>query len=508
MPDQTDNSFVQDLPAFWPASDQHSIGHVPLEVEPPSNQPEVLPQLFRLAAKSDALRALQTADGGVVSEGTAAMLRGEIAADMYELAEMVDEMSAGVIRIRADAMAGKCSFQESTMRVAEEKAKPPLEVICAPMCTWRPKTRKPLHSFVAATRHQGATELIDALDASLQVGLDRVRTELDAPGLDISCIYRMNIADLIMSAGEAAGHPKHFTYFMPEDEGEEGVPLEDQWTLTLRNVLLYRYFLITEPLAEELLDGPCRVADAEFEAALLTAQRGHDLGHNVILPETDYSWSAALGIEPFMALQEALANNLGFFLATSEPWLEIAGMSRLDVCATHIAELLGYMRRGPWYYGDAGSAYFELSYLALHGFVEIAPGGEIRWTEEGFVRGMTEMGIALTRATVGAKDKHPAKALMERYGWPAATPALQTLAALRWRFEGVPTSVAFQRVGPARGEGPLRVGDEHRASFATTVPFRAVRPTAKAPVAAESLPLPSPGGNGLGQLTGSPTQPV
>lgn len=497
MPDQTDNTFVHDMPAFWPATDQHTVGHVSLEVEPPSNRGEVLPQLFRLAAKSDALRALQTADGGVISEGSAALLRGEIAADMYELAEMVDEVSAQVIRIRADAMAGKCSFQEATMRVAEGKAKPPLEVICGPMCTWRPKTRKSFHSFVAATRHQGATQLIDALDASLQQGLDRVRAELDAPGLDISCIYRMNIADLIMSAGEAAGHPKHFTYFMPEDEGEEGVPLEDQWTLALRNVLLYRYFLITEPLAEELLDGPCRVADAEFEAALLTAQRGHDLGHNLRLPGTDYEWAARLGIEPFMALQEALANNYGFLLATSDPWMEIAGMTRIDVCATHIAELLGYMRRGPWYYGDAGSAFFELSYLALNGFVEIAPGGMVRWTEEGFVDGMIEMGMDLTRATVGASDQHPARALMERYGWPAATPALQTVAALRWQHAGVPTSVAFQRTAPAHGEGPLRVGDEHRASFATTIPFRSMRPRTGAPEPAE-MPLPVASENGAG----------
>jgi hypothetical protein len=68
--------------------------------------------------------------------------------------------------------------------------------------------------------------------------------------------------------------------------------------------------------------------------------------------------------------------------------------------------------------------------------------------------------------------------------------------------------VAFQRVGPTHGEGPLRVDDHHRASFATTIPFRSVRPTARATVAAESLPLPSPSGNGVGQLADSPRQPV
>jgi hypothetical protein len=499
MPDGTDNTFVQDMPTFWPAADQHTIGHVSLEVEPPSNRDEVLPMLFRLAAQSDAMRDLQTADGGLVSEKGAAALQAEMADEMYRLADVVDDASAKLIRVRADALAGKCSFRDATLRVATEGETTPLEIICGPLCTWRPKTRRPFHSFVAAARHQAATELLEALDASLQDGLAEVRQAVDAPGLDISCIYRMNIADLIVSAGEAAGHPKHFTYFMPEDEGEEGVPLEDQWTLALRNVLLYRFYLVTEPLAEALLDGPCRVADAEFEAALLTAQRGHDLGHNFVLPETDYSWMARIGVEPFMTLQEVIANNYGFLLATSEPWLRIAGMSRMDVCATHIAELLGYMRRGPWHYGDAGSAYFELSYLAAHGFVEIAPGGEVRWSEEGMLRGMAELGMTVTRAIVGAKDQHGAGALMERYGWPTATPALQTLAALRWKLAGVPTSVAFHRTAPVHGEGPIYAGSESRASFATTIPFRPMKPAAGAPVPAD-VPLPVATGNGLGAL--------
>jgi len=499
MPDNADSTFVQDMPTFWPPSDQHSIGHVSLEVEPPSNRDEVLPLLFRLAAQSDAMRDLQTAEGDPISERCAAALLAEMADDMYKLADVVDDSSATLIRVRADALAGKCSFQESTMRVATEKLKPPLEAICAPLCTWRPKTRKPLHSFIAAARHQASTDLLDALDASLQEGLNEVRQGLDAPALDISCVYRMNIADLIVSAGEAAAHPKHFTYFMPEDEGEEGVPLEDQWTLTLRNVLLYRFHLITEPLAEALLDGPCRVADVAFEAALLTAQRGHDLGHNLVLPETDYAWTARLGVEPFMMLQEALANNYGFHLATSEPWLRIVGMSRMDVCATHIAELLGYMRRGPWFYGDAGSAYFELSYLATNGFVEIAQGGEVRWSEEGMLRGMAELGMTLTRSIVGAKNQHQASALIDRYGWPTATPALQTLAALRWKLANVPTSVAFHRTAPTHGEAPIYAGSESRASFATAIPFRSMKPAAGSSVPAEA-PFPIAAGNGSGVL--------
>ena len=66
------------------------------------------------------------------------------------------------------------------------------------------------------------------------------------------------------------------------------------------------------------------------------------------------------------------------------------------MCATHIAELLHYLRRGPQYFGDPGAAYVELSFLAENGFVEIDDAGRISWNEEDFCRGMTALASALT----------------------------------------------------------------------------------------------------------------
>ncbi|SRR6266516_1073401 len=465
---------AQLLPAFWPLSDQHTVGHLALEAKPPSNSDEVLPLLLRLAAQSDAMRGLQTSNGALVSERGASALREEMADGLLELAERVDDTSAAIIRLRADALAGRAGYRETTLRIAAEKAEPPLQIVCGPMCTWRPKTRKPLHSFVAAVRHQPSAELMDALDSSLQEALDELRRDLDAPGMDASYIYPMHLTDLIVSAGEAAGHPKHFAYFMPEDEGVDGVPLEDQRTLSFRNVHLARYTLITEPLAEALLDGPRRAADVPFEATLLTWLRGHDLGHNVAVPETQYDWTERLGVEPFMMLQEALADVYGFLLSTSEPWLRIAGVSRTDMCVTHMAEMLHYMRRGPWHYGDSGAAYLELSFLAVNGFVEIAPGGEVRWTEEGLLRGMNELAMTMTRSTLSAKNQRRSSDLIDRYGWPATTPALQTLAALRWKHANVPTSVAFYRTDSPLAPAPSRPGMESAVPFESTVPLESV----------------------------------
>ena len=146
---------------------------------------------------------------------------------------------------------------------------------------------------------------------------------------------------------------------MPEDEGVDGLPLEEQRTLYMRNVHLARYSVITIPLAEALLDGPMRAAEVPIEDdADALDPRPRPRPQRGRAESTAYdSWMETLGIEPFMALQEAIADVYGFLLTISEPWLAITGISRLEMCATHMAELLHYLRRGPQYYGDPGAAY-------------------------------------------------------------------------------------------------------------------------------------------------------
>jgi hypothetical protein len=434
------------LSPFWPLDDQHGVGNVGLDVEPAANPDEVMPLLLSLAAQSDAMRSLQTSDGVAVSERGASALRGEMAEGLRELAELVDEESAALIRMRANALSGREGHKETTLAIAARGASPPLEIVCGPLCTWRPKTREPLHSFIAAARNERRQQLLDRLDASLEDAIDELRGDLESPGMKVAFALPMNVTDLIASAGEAAGHPKHFAYFLPEDEGVDDLPLEEQRTLYLRNVHLARYRWITVPLAEALLEGPMRAEDVPIESALMPWIRGHDHGHNVIVPETSYgSWMQTLGIEPFMMLQEGIADVYGFLLTISESWRAIAGAGRLEMCATHMAELLHYMRRGPWHYGDSGAAYVELSFLAENGFVEIDEEGRVRWNEEDFCRGMTALAGALTESTVGAPDERGSEALIERYGWPTETAAKRTLDAMRKELTNVPTSIAFYR---------------------------------------------------------------
>lgn len=439
-------SATQLLPPFWPIEDQHGVGHVRLDREPPANAAEVMPLLLRLAAQSDAMRSLQDADGEILSESAASVLRGEMAERMRELADLLDDDSAAAVRLRAKSLAGGIDHREMTLEIARGGPPPAFEVVCGPLCTWRMKTRVGLHSFLAAARDERQQAKLAKLDGSLEQALASVEAEIGASGLRVPFKLPMNVTELLISAGEAGGHPKHFAYFMPEDEGIDGLPIEEQRTLYMRNVHLARYSVITIPLAEELLSGPMRAAEVPIADTLMPWIRGHDHGHNVVVPATCYDeWMETLGIEPFMALQEAIADVYGFLMTISAPWLGITGVSRLDMCATHIAELLHYLRRGPKYYGDPGAAYVELSFLAENGFVEIDDAGRVAWNEEDFCRGMAALAGALTQSTVGAPDETGSEALLERYGWPTETAAMRTFNAMREELAGVPTSLAFYR---------------------------------------------------------------
>lgn len=470
MSELADRSPSQLLTAFWPLEDHHGVGHVPLDVEPPSNPAEVTPLLLRLAALSESMRGLQTSDGVAVSDRGAAMLGEELAEGLLELAELVDAESAALIRQRAEVLAGKADVKETTRQIAEEGPAPPLEIVCGPLCTWRAKTRSPLHSFVAATHNERVQSQLDAFDASMEEVLEELRDELDAPELYSKCSMAMHATDMIVSAGEAAAHPKHFAYFLPQDEGIDDLPLDQQRTLYLHNVHGVRFQQITAPLAEGLLEGPMSAGEVPIEVTLAPWIRGHDHGHNLAIRGTETVHDGlceTLGLEPFSMLGEAFANVYGFLMIVSKPWLRITGASRLDMCTTHIAELLHYMRRGPQHYSDPGAAYLELSFLATEGFVEIDGNGRVRWNEEDLCRGMVELAKTLTRTVVGPSDVGDSIALLDRYAWPMETPAGQTpdtpagetLAALRRELANVPTSIAFYSTSDvATGENvPLAV---------------------------------------------------
>ena len=441
-------SAPQLLPPFWPVDDQHGVGHVRLEGEPPANAAEVMPLLLKLAAQSDAMRSLQSAEGECLSESAASVLRGEMAETMRELADLIDDESAEAVRLRAKGLAGGIEHREMTLEIARSGPPPALEIVCGPLCTWRMKTRIGLHSFLAAARDEHQQKLLDELDDSLEQALASVEAEIGADGMSVPFKLPMNVTNLLISAGEAAGHPKHFAYFMPEDEWVDGLPIEEQRTLYMRNVHLARYSEITIPLAETLLDGTdarrptCRSSDT-----LMPWIRGHDHGHNVVVPSTCYDeWMETLGIEPFMALQEAIADVYGFLMTISEPWL-----------ADHRRQPPRHVRHAHGRAAPLPAARAQVLRRPRRRLRRTQlprrerlrrdrrATGRISWNEEDFCRGMAALASALTESTVGAPDETGSEAFLARYGWPTETAAMRTFDAMREELTNVPTSIAFYR---------------------------------------------------------------
>ena len=242
-------------PLIWPERDIHSLTCVDLDPQMPKSVEALLPQLRQLAALGDALRALQAIDGAFVDEQQARTLAKASAKLMEEIADSgaVSAEQVEMLRRRAGALA---ELRHDTAIAHDEAAlstPQTLTVIAGPMCTFRNKTRTPLHSVVACTAHQRGDELIAALDASSREALDEVNA-CAAPGRSVGGVFAMQVTDLITMGGEWNAFPKHFAYFLPEDEGA-GYGEVFNKTILFRNVYGLRYEHISKPLGEALLKG-------------------------------------------------------------------------------------------------------------------------------------------------------------------------------------------------------------------------------------------------------------
>ena len=198
-----------------------------LEGEPPANAAEVMPLLLKLAAQSDAMRSLQSAEGEALSES--ARLRCCAARwrkDCASWPTWSTTRAPRLIRLRAKGLAGGIEHREMTLEIARGGRRPALEIVCGPLCTWRMKTRgRPalLPRRRARRAAAGAAGRSSTTRSSEALGASKPRSARAEMGVPFK--LPMNVTDLLVSAGEAAGHPKHFAYFMPEDEGVDGLPL-------------------------------------------------------------------------------------------------------------------------------------------------------------------------------------------------------------------------------------------------------------------------------------------
>jgi len=431
-------------PLIWPERDNHTLTAVDLDPQLSKRVEPLLPQLRELAALGDALRALQTIDGTFVSEPQARVLAKASAELMEELAEAdaISPEQADMLRRRAAALT---ELRHDTAIAHDEAAltaPQPLTVIAGPMCTFRNKTRTPLHSVVACTAHEHGDQLIAALDASAGAVLEEVNGYCGTPDVTVGGIFAMQVTDLIAMGGESNAFPKHFAYFLPEDEGA-GYGEVFNKTILFRNVYGLRYQYISKPLGDALLKGYRPNPSVDVRDVLITWMRGHDIAHAVTTPRVGRVEPKDVGHEPWYALQEAIADAYGSAMAFTDTWLGLAGCSLDDMVAVYLAEALHYLRRHPRNWGDAGAASVELSFLATHSAIDVHPDGTISWETERVVEGVHKLCAALERDVVSAPEGAAVQRVLDTYGWREDSVLAPTLRKIRDELGGVPTSLAY-----------------------------------------------------------------
>jgi hypothetical protein len=445
-------------PLFWPEEEQHGVRYVPLRARLSEELAPLAPRLRELAAVGDALRSLQTRGGAPLSHEAVDALAERTGELLTEIAEAMEGEAAEIVKMRARAFLEGGSHAEAARREGALYELAPLTVLCGPQCTWRLKTATPLHTVVAAVANPEYDALVRALDEHLPQATAELREELKEPKgtaprlaepgfseLRLSASYPMRVTDMIACGGEANAYPKHFAYFLPEDEDVKGEPGQRKKTIVFRNAYRERFTVISQPLGEAVFAGPKRDPDKPPESALLAWFRGHDIGHTATLPSTDYGWHYDLGHEPFMMMQEAVSDVYGLLLTLTPTWLSLTGLSAVDVTEVFLAELLHYLRRGPWLYGDAGAAYLELSYLLANGYLEMQADGRVHWEMERLHEGMRSLAKEMAAAVLQPTTAEPCKRLVAAYGWPAQTPAaVQVLSQLQGPLRAVPSALAYR----------------------------------------------------------------
>lgn len=431
-------------PLIWPERDNHTLTCVDLEPQLPKSVEALLPQLRQLAALGDSLRALQAIDGTFVHEGHARTLAKASAELMEEIADSdaISQAQADMLRRRAAALV---ELRHDTAIAHDEAAlttAQPLTVIAGPMCTFRNKTRTPLHSVLACSAHEQGDQLIASLDASSSAVLQEVNGYCGTPDVTVGGIFAMQVADLITMGGESNAFPKHFAYFLPEDEGA-GYGEVFNKTILFRNVYGLRYEYISKPLGDALLKGYRPNPSVDVRNVLITWMRGHDIAHAVTTPRVGRVEPKDVGHEPWYALQEAIADAYGSAMAFTDTWLKLADCSLDDMVAIYLAEALHYLRRHPRNWGDAGAASVELSFLATHGAIDVHRDGTISWETDKVVKGVHELCATLERDVVSAPEPPAVQRVLDTYGWREDSVLAPTLKKIRDELGGVPTSLAY-----------------------------------------------------------------
>jgi hypothetical protein len=398
---------------FWPSRNEHLVRSIVLSPPRELYDPRTLGLMREVTLLAGAIRSGEDSE---MLEGWIDMLKARSAKLLDRIAASLScAASATNLVLRAQALRGQpLAALAGELAKLDEQA---LFALCGGLATWHGKSRAIYHSALFAAIDHEAEALI-ARVAALRAETEAYLRTLVSPRLVLGVAPLMKITRLFLCGGEANFYPKHFTYFLPEDEGVKRAPLKK--TVVFGNIYQALYSHVTVPFVGRratLATAPEAAADVVYDRLVLWI-RGHDTGHQVRLPETDYQVLRAQGRWLSMVLQECLADVFGFLMSAGGPWSSALPQRLSDRTVAGVIflrEMLRYLCRGGDDFPDAGAALIELSFLVRKGYLDADPEvPALSTTFERLHEGIRGLAAALT-ATVLANDERATAAFVETY---------------------------------------------------------------------------------------------
>lgn len=393
---------------FWPHRPQHVIRTV--QLPSPMLHPELIESIRQILQRVDALRSVQAfsdPDSRVASD-----LKKNIANHLAAIStHLQDADSRTAIGYIAEGLMGGTQFATMSQAVAALDERE-LVAHVGDLSTWLGKSRQTFSSAFFGTPNARLQRVSDCVDEYFPGALQRLVSDLCAPLKVLPyCTYK--IIDLFGIAGEANYFPKHFAYFMPEDQGVKYSPVKR--TIVFANTYRNLFERIAVQQASlfnwQAADLP---ADSELDRYLITWFRGHDLGHSIVLENTSFGQLSKHDRWGSMVIQEALADVFGFLLSVDQAIANAVELQAAQMVRVYVLELLRYLRRGACQFPDAGSAYIQLRLLQDLGVIDCT--NPLAWSvdTERFIGAMRSIAQDLIDAALTG-DPSRFEAFISRY---------------------------------------------------------------------------------------------
>jgi hypothetical protein len=411
-----------------PATVLH-LGTLPLDgaARLRAEYPSLWANLRKAAAHVAALDLLRESDGTLPAEAADLVhgLADSVGRTATLLGAAFSPRAGAALREIATSMGGWQpgeALAPITPKQCEALLDSDLVVLVGPLRGWAFQAGSPVLSLLVARRSTGETGRATG-PAALTTHYRRLFKRRD---LYLADAPDYIVADLIMCAGAAAGHPKHVAYVLPEDLGHDaaGGPTT---TLTFGNVLERYHSMISVPLFLRAFGRPPH-ADAGAAHWLHTWLRGYaqggywsvaGRGSRGLGPRPGAGRGPDLGGHRAGVLEEALADTFGF-LAGFAP---LGGRLVADGGEeTFVAEMLRHARRDNHRFVHSAAATLELHYLIDAGAVVPCRAGTFRLDASRVRVAMAQLGRRLIRAVLDG-DRLEAQRLLTTSGRNAGLPA-------------------------------------------------------------------------------------